>query len=432
MAVETEDKKKQDLPDHLKIEVATNKVRTRGWEKFDKWVHFGIGFGLNVALALTQSIFQINWGLNKKIDAAKTIKGLNDKGEITEALKMADLEAHQLDGFVNANKRFSPKFLDGYFKFAEKVKYNFTDKIFGVKRDKYGKGQEGSDRPFFSDVAADVLVLANPGHITTAMVQFFEQPWLKPKLVRWFDKREDAKRIAKGETITEEELAERDAIYKKLDTDLAGKSFIQMWTARLVGIAVVIGSLIGFGMADRKLTGAKLEGEAGLYRVGKLFTQTGRFVRGGLEGIEVESPGWLKDATSRTRNNPNSVFSSRMLALVGTEVAGSGITAATQYATLMFKEFFTDKYKDAKKEAKAEAKSHTHENHETHERLNKKSIVHVKSDDQPEQSAPHASEEKKATSKIKPRQQAVEKSADYKEVVERTRNDAALHAMAGA
>jgi hypothetical protein len=432
----------QDLPDHLKIEVTTDKVRTKGWIKFDKWVHFGIGLGLNIALALTQSIFQINWELNQKIDKAKEIKQKQDvfsTEEFEKHKKAYGLDAEgALDNYANASKRVEGGPLVYLFKFSKLV-HKGTDWVFGVGRNEYGQAidrktkaliSDTSDRPFYSGVASDVLALAIPGHVTTALIQIFENPKIKPHLVRWFDKKEDQKRIDRGEKITEEELVEREAIYKKLDTELAGKSMLQMWGARFMGIAVVIGSLIGLGVVDRKITGAKLSGEAGLFRVGQFFTQSGRFVDGGLESIKIKSPQWLKDATSRNPNTPNSAFSSRMLALVGTEVAGSTITSFTQYLTLMFKELFTSEYKDKKKEQKPASTPQTAKSANT-----EKTHPHAKSDNS-EQAMPSASKEhpekESVVSKIQPRSSKPEKVADYKEAVERSREDAAMHALAGA
>lgn len=446
MAIETANKTSpKDLPDHLKIEVTTDKVRTRGWQKFDKWVHFGIGLGLNIALALTQSIFQINWELNQKIDKAKEIKQKRyvfSTEEFEKQTKAYGLDAPgALENYANASKRTEGGPLVYLFKFSQLV-HKGTDWLFGVGRNEYGQAidrktkvlldPDKSDRPFYSGVASDVLALAIPGHVTTALIQIFENPKIKPKLVRWFDKRDDAKRIARGEKITEEELVEREAIYKKLDTELAGKSMLQMWGARLMGIGVVIGSLIGLGVVDRKITGAKLSGEAGLFRVGQFFTQSGRFVDGGLESIKVKSPQWLKDATSRNPNTPNSAFSSRMLALVGTEVAGSTITSFTQYLTLMFKEFFSSEYKDKKKEAKQapaqaqkDAAVKPHAVSDTHPEYQAPQAA------QPATHAPEKSTDKKVAATIQPRQPVTEKAADHKEAVERSRIDAP-HALVGA
>ncbi len=323
-----------ELPAHLQIK--TDKVRTAGWMKFDKLVHFGISFLLNVGLALTQSVFQVNYEINKKIDAAN-----------------ANPNDSSLDGFRGQEKR-SVWILEGYFKLAEKVKTNFTDKIFNNKYDEAGK-PHSSERNFYSEVAKDVLILSNPGHITTALTQIFENKYVKPKLVRWFDKRIDEKRISRGDAPTEKELAEREAIYKKLDNELSGKSFVQIWTARFVAIATVITSLIGLGKLDQALTKADIAGEGGLFRVRQVAVGAGRFVEGGL-GAFNKKVNWLSNAVVKDANTPDTYFANNMLKLFATEVVGSGITSGAQYLTLMFKEFFGKK--DSAKE-QAAAKTQT-------------------------------------------------------------------------
>jgi hypothetical protein len=326
------------LPEHLQIH--TDKVRTAGWKRFDEWVHFGINFGLNVVLAMAQSVFQTNYEINQKIDAA------NQAGTGV---------SNELAGFQNQKKRTTLG-MDKYFAGVEKFKRGelFGGKIggpdtwFGVEFDAKGNPLH-AERAFYSKVATNVLTLSNAGHLTTLVTEFFENKNIKPKLVRWFDKKIDEKRIAKGDTPSEAELQERAAVYDKLDHELAGKSVVQVWSSRAIGISVVIGSLIGLGKLDNKMTGAALDGEAGLFRLGQASKWAAQKTDAYLDGSKspnwLKSPQWLKDSAVdfKTQPTPNTYFANKMTEMFATEVVGSGITAAAQYCSLMFKELFCKK-----------------------------------------------------------------------------------------
>ena len=160
-----------------------------------------------------------------------------------------------------------------------------------------------------------------------------ESPKIKPKLVRALDSIIDSF-VSKP---SKERLATRKEIYKKLDSDLAGKSAKGVWGARLTGIASVISIASLAEAADVSMTKADPDGKTGILRVsqgvfgGLKYLQDKTNERGGKANFNLLS----EDKTSVQAARDN-YFTDQTV----TEFMGTGITTATQYIYLMMNEFF--------------------------------------------------------------------------------------------
>lgn len=366
MVASTNIEQEIDLPEHLKVPIKTNKVRTRGWWLFDKIVHGGINWVGNMALSMWFAHDKTNYEINQrlKLPDDHPDKLTNPNGKEFKVTLGGDWGKW-------GEKTFGEKM--NFYKFVDWFEVNAAGKIFAVKYDRDDAGKitdpasgkrNSAGRWEAAAIFTDVMFLSFGGHLTTLITQFFENRRIKPKMVRWLDGVSDSWRKwrGKGEP-TPGELAEREEIYKKLDSELAGKSFLQVWGARAVGIATVIASIIGLREADRFITKQVApdfvknhEDFLGRGRVTQGTFWLARFIKGGVNEV---GGNWDPAALRRTPQGQTmtaEVFqANKMVRLAATEFTGASTTAATQYLTLMFKELFGKKERE--KEAKeAEAK----------------------------------------------------------------------------
>ncbi|GEM_PF-4608460 len=300
----------------------TDKVRTPGWNLFDKIVHFGINFGLNVVGATITAHFMTKHEINKKVKNGE--KGYSKKDISKLPGENIKIPFSGGSNFYEAYDKFEKSTLKAYHKLNKKTGSKVDDDTVDVA----------------GGITVDVLMLSFAGHITTAMTQLFENDKVKPKLVRWLDKNiTDPLRKTFGKGPDAAELEERKQVYDKLDNELSGKSFSGTWGARFFAIGVVIASLFGLRQLDKFTFGRNSKPE---------FWGLNRLKQGVLwsadKGYERQKEGKTGGFTAPWKDPKStasqSFYAKRMSTLFATELTGSGTTASIQFLYLMAKEFF--------------------------------------------------------------------------------------------
>lgn len=347
------------LSDDVRIDtgVETDKVRTFGWQLFDTIVHGFINGVLNIAASIVMAKDRANYNINKAIDGKDNIFGdeldlSNTKRRKTYLTNLFGLNFYEFSDWLDA--QFYNKDSDGNIRGAEHAAKNeFSGKQTGLQK-KGGifgwlEGTTVGKIPGIKQMlkplgkyTGGILFLAWGGHITNSMMWIMESPKIKPKLVKALDRLADKFRRSKPD---EAELKEREAIYRKLDTDLAGKSVKGIWGARFAGIASVIGVAALAEAVDAGITGRYNADGSEKKQLGILRVSQGVFA-GARKGQKWYNnrPGttkkWEPAALSTDKTSVQAATSSYMLDQSVTEVMGTGITTTVQYLYLMMREFF--------------------------------------------------------------------------------------------
>ena len=293
----------------------TKKVRTRGWELFDFFVHGVNGLGLNVVFSMLIANDEWRYIRNQAI-LDGSYKGVEQKNPVMDAFHGFN---HKIQTGVSdwkgwnalVNKRTG----DAYFK----------DQAIGITN--------------------SVLTLSYGGHISTAIAAIMERPAIKTRAVRFLDNVIDGTRRLAGKQVNDNELAERQQIYHKLDTEFSGKSPWGMISSRIVGIGMVIASMVGLAAADRGLNPTGDDNVRGFQHAAKFFFDQSKAVKD-RPGSKFD-PAYLKPPApgefvlkSKVEGKPEFTKAQYLARMASLELVGSTITQVVQYSYLMAKEFF--------------------------------------------------------------------------------------------
>lgn len=376
----------QEQAAYTAARVATDKVRTPGWWKFDQIVHSGINGVLNIAA----SVWMANDRANYEINQARYHNASNNFTECDFSTENEGPRRTYLDKIpvplantLNLeNKTFNfyglSDWIDRqFYNLSEDKKtgelslkentigrdYNAIEERGGI----FGMAEQGilGKIPVVKNVLGPlgkyfggILFLAWGGHITNSVMWLMESPIIKPKAIKFLDKYiSDPIRRFNGEHISEAEMLERAEIYKKLDGELRGKSLKGVWGARFAGILSIITfasvseaidkAIDNKFFKEKRHTRQEAAGQDitnpdyGILRVTQLFYGFARFVQGGLNGVGVEwNPDFLKKVKPGEKETAKSRKAKYMAAQTAVEMTGTGFTALIQYIFLMGKELF--------------------------------------------------------------------------------------------
>lgn len=363
--VQTKQTAESAVPEHLRVDTTTSKVRTPGWKLFDLIVHGGINGVLNIAASVWMANDRKKHIVNKAIDGEVTgfTKGKDLSGAKKRNVTLGNLPLignfYEFSDWLDT--QFYNKDAHGNIKNeAETAGKGFKDKYDSnqAKGGFFGRLEDGplGNIPVIKQLlrplgkyTGGVLFLAWGGHVTNAIMSIFESKSIKPKLVRFLDKVIDGSRAMFGKSRTAEELAGREEIYKKLDSDLAGKTMKGIWGARFAGILTVIVGASAAEAVDEAINGrfeddGKTEKPLGILRASQGFFKAANFTKGGINYNRDIAGGkkkhWEPDFLSNNKTSLKAAESSYIADQTATEIMGTGITTATQYIWLMARELF--------------------------------------------------------------------------------------------
>ncbi|MDG1287280.1 MAG: hypothetical protein P8P30_06905 [Rickettsiales bacterium] len=315
----------------------SKEVRTSGWWLFDTLVHGGINGVGNIAASLAMVRDRSNYKVNQLIDAKKNGTKVTDSGVFTSKLNVSEKDRRK-SYLSDINIPFLGVKKFNFYEFSNKIDTKsvaFFDYL----------GEKGLNKvPVVKNLleplgkyTGGILFLAWGGHVTNSIMWLLESPNIKPKLVRAFDKLIDGFNSLRGQKPTEEELSKRAEIYKKLDSDLAGKSVKGVWGARFAGILSVIGVASVAEAIDVAATNADpSKQKTGILRGSQAFFKGAQYHQGGARALGYKADyGMLsQDKTSVAAARAN-YFADQTV----TEILGTGLTTSVQYAYLMMREF---------------------------------------------------------------------------------------------
>jgi len=364
---------KEDQKAYSADRVKTDKVRTLGWWAFDLIVHTGLNLFVNIAISVLMVVDRSNYELNRAKDGLQNkfyaVPPENDlqkplatqaiSDQLHQSLKSGKPRRSFLDKITIRGKHFYnlSDYIDGksagFFSHLEFDSADTTAKTFANNLSR-GAGK----------YVGGILFLAWGGHLTNGTMWALESPNVKPKIVRFLDKKViEPVRGLFGWKMSEAEQAEQDQIYKKLDGELSGKSGAGVWGARAAGIGTIMGIGAILEATDKTFVTGKYkanESELGLLRVKQLVFGSAAFMQGGLNAVRDK-----KVSYSFLQKPEESVIAAQSSLIVGqsaVETVGSLITAFVQYMWLMSKELLgfgkdtnvkADKTATAKREKKA-------------------------------------------------------------------------------
>lgn len=260
-----------ELPEELQIETGdakTSKSRTPGWKFFDAMVYGVMQYGINIGLSLI--MFWDNEYHGKPVHLEKQKEQISQMEPGLKKAWQKTLYGYR-SGFNKINEVTDRYLSEPLANFATKLMPSKS--LIDAGPIKTPTRDDEGFKSGLRGLINGLMVLVWGGRILMLPNKWLEDN--KPKLVRFFDKMNDKIRGVFVKEPSAEELAEREQIYKKLDTKLATESMGDLIIARLTGEAMVAGAVFVPLFFDRERKGFTRIGDAAMGGMRKLEGATG-------------------------------------------------------------------------------------------------------------------------------------------------------------